>query len=154
MPQAKNGKTTLMHYLCKVLAGMDPRLLAVQEDLGTIEAASKVVPKSLSAELAAVSAGLDGVSRELSLARGDTEDAEEAGGGGAAATERGRVFADALSAFLAHAEGEVRALARQYSHVVQAAEEVALYFGEDPVRPPCKPFTQTLGGHHSLDPRP
>ncbi|CAA7407299.1 unnamed protein product [Spirodela intermedia] len=128
--RARNNKMTLMHYLCKVLADKLPELLDFNDDLVSLEAASKVQLKTLAEEMQAVSKGLEKVEQELTASENDGPVS--------------RLFSQNLKGFLVTAEAEVRTLTSLYSGVGRSADALALYFGEDPVRCPFEQVVSTL----------
>ncbi|XP_050272271.1 formin-like protein 13 isoform X3 [Quercus robur] len=69
--RAQNKKTTLMHYLCKVLADKLPEVLDFSKDLASLEAASKIQMRILAEEMQAISKGLEKVVQELSTSEID-----------------------------------------------------------------------------------
>ncbi|KAI3715014.1 hypothetical protein L6452_21978 [Arctium lappa] len=128
--RAKNNKTTLMHYLCKVLADKLPEVLDFSKDLDSLEPASKMQLKFLAEEMQAISKGLEKVVQELSLSENDGPVSEN--------------FRKALKDFLCSAEGEARSLASLYSTVGKNVDALILYFGEDPARCAYEQVVSTL----------
>lgn len=128
--RARNNKTTLMHYLCKVLAEKLSDLLDFPKDLVSLEASTKIQLKYLAEEMQAISKGLEKVVQELTASENDGRISE--------------IFCKTLKGFLTHAEAEVRSLASLYSNVGRNADALALYFGEDPSRCPFEQVVSTL----------
>ncbi|XP_020270174.1 formin-like protein 6 isoform X2 [Asparagus officinalis] len=128
--RARNNRMTLMHYLCKVLADKLPELLDFPKDLVNLEAASKIMLKTLAEEMQAISKGLEKVEQELAASENDGPISE--------------TFRKTLKEFLVGAEAEVRALTSFYSNVGRNADALALYFGEDPARCPFEQVISTL----------
>ncbi|XP_030954850.1 formin-like protein 13 isoform X2 [Quercus lobata] len=120
--RAQNKKTTLMHYLCKVLADKLPEVLDFSKDLASLEAASKIQMRILAEEMQAISKGLEKVVQELSTSEIDGPVSEN--------------FRKILKEFLLSAEAEVRSLASLYSGVGRNVDAMIIYFGEDPSRCP------------------
>ncbi|GKU87196.1 hypothetical protein SLEP1_g1638 [Rubroshorea leprosula] len=127
---ARNKKTTLMNYLCKMLADKIPDLLDFSRDLRNLEPASTVQLKFLAEEMQAISKGLEKV--VLELANSETDDPIS------------KKFHKILKEFLCCAEGEVRSLASLYSAVGRNVDAMILYFGEDPARCPFEQVVSTL----------
>ncbi|XP_062163560.1 formin-like protein 18 isoform X2 [Alnus glutinosa] len=117
--RARNKKTTLMHYLCKVLAEKLPELLDFPKDLVSLEASTKIQLKYLAEEMQAISKGLEKVVQELTASENDGPVSDN--------------FCKTLKEFLGFAEGEGR-----------NADALALYFGEDPARCPFEQVVSTL----------
>lgn len=128
--RARNKKTTLMHYLCKVLADKLPEVLDFSKDLASLEPASKIQLKFLAEEMQAISKGLEKVMQELSSSENDGPISEN--------------FCKTLQKFLHFAETEVRSLASLYSGVGRNVDALILYFGEDPARCPFEQVISTL----------
>ncbi|CAI9298299.1 unnamed protein product [Lactuca saligna] len=120
----RSNKTTLMHYLYKVLADKLPELVDFSRELGSLEAASKIQLKFLKEEMCAVTKGLEKVVQEKKLCKKDGHVSKK--------------FRKSLKKFLASAEPEVRSLAMFYSRVV------VNYFGEDPKKCPYEKVVGTL----------
>ncbi|XP_065622897.1 formin-like protein 17 isoform X2 [Quercus suber] len=120
--RAHNKKTTLMHYLCKVLADKLPEVLDFSKDLASLEAASKIQMRILAEEMQAISKGLEKVVQELSTSEIDGPVSEN--------------FRKTSKDFLLSAEAEVRTLASLYSGVGRNVDAMIIYFGEDPSRCP------------------
>ncbi|GLU01360.1 hypothetical protein SLE2022_186710 [Rubroshorea leprosula] len=127
---ARNKKTTLMNYLCKMLADKIPDLLDFSKDLRNLEPASKVQLKFLAEEMQAISKGLEKVASELANSENDDPISKK--------------FHKILKEFLCYAEGEVRSLASLYSAVGRNVDAMILYFGEDPARCPFEQVVSTL----------
>ncbi|XP_030954852.1 formin-like protein 13 isoform X4 [Quercus lobata] len=128
--RAQNKKTTLMHYLCKVLADKLPEVLDFSKDLASLEAASKIQMRILAEEMQAISKGLEKVVQELSTSEIDGPVSEN--------------FRKILKEFLLSAEAEVRSLASLYSGVGRNVDAMIIYFGEDPSRCPFEQVISTL----------
>ncbi|XP_073107246.1 formin-like protein 18 [Elaeis guineensis] len=128
--RATNNKMTLMHYLCKVLAERSPYLLDFHDDLGSLEAASKIQLKFLAEEQQALVKGLEKVELELTASESDGSISE--------------IFRKTLKEFTALAGAEVRSLTSLYNAVGKNADALALYFGEDPARCPFEQVITTL----------
>ncbi|KAK3121451.1 hypothetical protein QOZ80_8BG0653630 [Eleusine coracana subsp. coracana] len=128
--RARNNKTTLMHYLSKVLSEKLPELLDFPKDLSSLELAAKIQLKSLAEEMQAVNKGLEKVEQELTTSENDGPVSE--------------IFRKTLKDFLIGAEAEVRALTSLYASVGRNADALALYFGEDPARCPFEQVVTTL----------
>ncbi|KAL9223907.1 hypothetical protein vseg_000001 [Gypsophila vaccaria] len=126
--RARNKKTTLMHYLCKVIDEKLPEVLDFSEDLASLEPASKIQLKYLAEEMQSINKGLEKVVQEsCQRMMGDGPVSEE--------------FHKILKEFLCFAETEVRSLALLYSNVGININALIIYFGEDPSR--C-PFEQGI----------
>ncbi|XP_065622895.1 formin-like protein 17 isoform X1 [Quercus suber] len=128
--RAHNKKTTLMHYLCKVLADKLPEVLDFSKDLASLEAASKIQMRILAEEMQAISKGLEKVVQELSTSEIDGPVSEN--------------FRKTSKDFLLSAEAEVRTLASLYSGVGRNVDAMIIYFGEDPSRCPFEQVISTL----------
>ncbi|XP_038700434.1 formin-like protein 18 isoform X2 [Tripterygium wilfordii] len=128
--RARDNKTTLMHYLCKVLAEKLPELLDFPKDLVSLEASTKIQLKYLAEEMQAISKGLEKVVWELTASENDGPVSEN--------------FRQSLKDFLSFAEIEVRSLASLYSTVGRNADALAFYFGEDPARCTFEQVVSTL----------
>ncbi|KAF5743363.1 putative DNA binding protein [Tripterygium wilfordii] len=128
--RALDNKTTLMHYLCKVLAEKLPELLDFPRDLVSLDASTKIQLKYLAEEMQAISKGLEKVVWELTASENDGPVSGN--------------FRQSLKNFLSFAESEVRSLASLYSTVGRNADALALYFGEDPARCPFEQVVSTL----------
>ncbi|KAL6175465.1 hypothetical protein ACLB2K_052106 [Fragaria x ananassa] len=128
--RASTSKMTLMHYLCKGLASRSPELLGFHQDLVNLEPASKIQLKSLAEEMQALIKGLEKLKQELVASENDGPVSE--------------VFRKTLKEFITVAETEVASVTNLYSVVGRAADQLALYFGEDPARCPFEQVTVTL----------
>ncbi|EMS53148.1 Formin-like protein 7 [Triticum urartu] len=128
--RARNNKMTLMHYLCKVLAGKLPEVLDFVKDLAHLEPATKIQLKDLAEEMQAITKGLEKVEQELATSEKDGPVSE--------------TFYKKLKEFLADAQAEGRSLASLYSTAGKSADSLAHYFGEDPVRCPFEQVVSTL----------
>ncbi|XP_077223911.1 actin binding protein isoform X2 [Tasmannia lanceolata] len=128
--RASNSKMTLMHYLCKVLASKSPQLLDFYKDLISLEAASKIQLKSIAEEMQAIIKGLEKVEQEKAASENDGPVSE--------------VFRKTLKDFIITAGAEVKSLTSLYSGVGRNADQLALYFGEDPARFPFEQVVATL----------
>ena len=71
--KARNGKTTLLHYLIKVLEDKMPDVLDVWADLKALEPTSRVTLSDLGGELSALQKGLEAVEKELHAAAAETD---------------------------------------------------------------------------------
>ncbi|XP_044379743.1 formin-like protein 12 isoform X2 [Triticum aestivum] len=101
--RATSSRTTLMHFLCKSLAGKSPELLDFHEDLVSLEAASKLQLKALAEEQQAVVKGLEKVEQELTASESDGPVSD--------------VFRKTLKEFLDDSGADVRALSALYADV-------------------------------------
>ncbi|CAL0325772.1 unnamed protein product [Lupinus luteus] len=128
--RATNNKMTLMHYLCKVLAEKSPGLLDFHLDLVSLEPSTKIQLKSLAEEMQAINKGLEKVKQELAASLNDGLVSD--------------LFPKSLKGFIDVAESEVASLTNLYSVVGRNADELALYFGEDPARCPFEQVTVTI----------
>ncbi|KAL1810226.1 hypothetical protein ACET3Z_027216 [Daucus carota] len=128
--RATNNKMTLMHYLCKVFSDKLPHLLDFHEDLGTLEAASKIQLKFLAEEMKSINKGLDQIRQELGACGND----------GAVS----QIFHKTLKGFIGVAEAEVMAVQNLYAVSGRNADALALYFNEDPAKCPFEQVTATL----------
>lgn len=128
--RATSSRTTLMHFLCKSLAGKSPELLDFHEDLGSLEAASKLQLKALAEEQQAVVKGLEKVEQELTASESDGPVSE--------------VFCKTLKEFLDASGADVRSLSALYVEVGRSADALSLYFGEDPAKYPFEQVASTL----------
>ncbi|KAK1407328.1 hypothetical protein QVD17_38942 [Tagetes erecta] len=128
--RASNSRMTLMHYLCKLIANKSPTLLVFNEDLVSLEAASKVQLKTVAEEMQALILGLKKVKQEVDACASDGP--ISAG------------FLKTLKEFIGHVESEVANCNSFYAVVGKNADGLALYFGEDPKRCPFEQATQTL----------
>lgn len=128
--RATSSRTTLMHFLCKSLAGKSPELLDFHEDLGSLEAASKLQLKALAEEQQAVVKGLEKVEQELTASESDGPVSE--------------VFRKTLKEFLDASGADVRSLSALYVEVGRSADALSLYFGEDPAKYPFEQVASTL----------
>ncbi|KAM5570824.1 formin-like protein 20 [Rosa sericea] len=128
--RASTSKMTLMHYLCKGLASRSPELLGFHQDLVNLEPATKIQLKSLAEEMQALIKGLEKLKQELVASENDGPVSE--------------VFRKTLKGFITVAETEVASVTNLYSVVGRAADQLALYFGEDPARCPFEQVTVTL----------
>nr|KAJ0192698.1 hypothetical protein LSAT_V11C800414530 [Lactuca sativa] len=127
---AWSNKTTLMHYLCKVLADKLPEVLDFSKELGSLEPASKIQLKIMAEEMQAITKGLDKVVQEKKLCKKDGHVSNR--------------FRQSLQQFLAFAEPDVKSLVTLYSGVHKTVDTLIIYFGEDPVRCPYEKVVTTL----------
>ncbi|PWA76983.1 hypothetical protein CTI12_AA228360 [Artemisia annua] len=67
--RSDNNRTSLMHYLCKVLADKQPELLNFSKDLGGLVHASKLLVKSLADDMHAITTALRNVMLEKRFAK-------------------------------------------------------------------------------------
>ncbi|CAM0949390.1 unnamed protein product [Alopecurus aequalis] len=132
--RATSSRTTLMHFLCKSLAGKSPELLDFHEDLASLEAASKLQLKALAEEQQAVVKGLEKVEQELIASESDGPVSD--------------VFRKTLKEFLDASGADVRSLSALYVEVGRSADALSLYFGEDPAK---YPFEQGTRGESQAD---
>ncbi|CAM8943384.1 unnamed protein product [Rhodiola kirilowii] len=128
--RSSTSKMTLMHYLCKVLASKSPTLLDFHNDLGSIEAASKIQLRSLAEEMQAISEGLEKVKVELAASENDGPVSD--------------IFRKTLKEFVGSAGTEVASVTELHSAVAGNADALALYFGEDPARYPFEQVCATI----------
>ncbi|KAL8208763.1 hypothetical protein R6Q57_008175 [Mikania cordata] len=128
--RARNNKTTLLHYLCKVLADKLPELLDFSKDLDSLEPASKIQLKALAEEMQSITKGLEKVILEKRMCKKDGHVSKR--------------FRKSLKKFLTSAEGEVKSLAALYSGVGGSVDALILYFGEDPAKCPYEQVISTL----------
>ncbi|KAM0843521.1 hypothetical protein ACQ4PT_057652 [Festuca glaucescens] len=128
--RATSSRTTLMHFLCKSLAGKSPELLDFHEDLVSLEAASKLQLKALAEEQQAVVKGLEKVEQELTASESDGPVSD--------------AFRKTLKEFLDASGADVRALSALYVEVGRSADALSLYFGEDPAKYPFEQVASTL----------
>ncbi|KAK1434659.1 hypothetical protein QVD17_00408 [Tagetes erecta] len=128
--RARNNKTTLMHYLCKVLADKLPELLDFSKELSSLEPASKIQLKALAEEMQSITKGLEKVIQEKRMCKKDGHVSKR--------------FRKSLKKFLTSAESEVKSLASLYSGVGKSVDALILYFGEDPARCPYEQVISTL----------
>ncbi|KAL0911468.1 hypothetical protein M5K25_019612 [Dendrobium thyrsiflorum] len=128
--RATNNKTTLMHYLCKVLDSRSSHLMDFHEDFISLEAASKIQLKALAEEQQGVVKGLEKLETELIASENDGIVSE--------------VFCKRLKDFTVAAGAEVRSLTALYTAAENNADGLALYFGEDPARCPFEQVITTL----------
>jgi len=89
--KARNGKTTLLHYLIKVLEDKMPDVLNVWADLKALEPTSRIELSNLGGELSALQKGLEAVEAEVKAAGAETD-------------ERSLNFCEFMSAFLSAAK--------------------------------------------------
>ncbi|KAL7587823.1 hypothetical protein Lser_V15G37977 [Lactuca serriola] len=127
---AWSNKTTLMHYLCKVLADKLPEVLDFSKELGSLEPASKIQLKIMAEGMQAITKGLDKVVQEKKLCKKDGHVSNR--------------FRQSLQQFLAFAEPDVKSLVTLYSGVHKTVDTLIIYFGEDPVRCPYEKVVTTL----------
>ncbi|KMZ64967.1 hypothetical protein ZOSMA_340G00130 [Zostera marina] len=66
-----NNATTLMHFLCKITASRSAHLLDFYDDLGNLDAASKIQLKVLGEEMDEITKGLETVKTELNASEND-----------------------------------------------------------------------------------
>ncbi|XP_051131219.1 formin-like protein 18 [Andrographis paniculata] len=128
--RARNSKTTLMHYLCKVLFDKLPELLDFWQDLSSIEPASKIQLKFLADEMQAINKGLEKVFQELTMSESDGPVSDQ--------------FQKSLTEFLSFAEDEVKSLSSLYGRVGRNLDSLINYFGEDPARCPLEQVMSIL----------
>ncbi|XP_078157828.1 formin-like protein 13 isoform X2 [Carex rostrata] len=128
--RARDNRTTLMHYLCRVLAEKLPEVLDFSSDLIHLEPGSKIQLKYLAEGMQEIHKGLEIVEQELSFS-----DSEGFSSG---------VFHKTLKEFLGLAEAEVRSLTALYSVVGRNADTMVAYFGEDPAKCPYETVVSTL----------
>ncbi|KAK9070808.1 hypothetical protein SSX86_011210 [Deinandra increscens subsp. villosa] len=128
--RARNNKSTLMHYLCKVLADKLPELLDFSKELSSLEPASKIQLKALAEEMQSITKGLEKVILEKRMCKKDGHVSKR--------------FRKSLKKFLTSAEGEVKSLASLYSGVGKNVDALVLYFGEDPAKCPYEQVVSTL----------
>ncbi|XP_020703895.2 formin-like protein 5 isoform X1 [Dendrobium catenatum] len=128
--RATNNKTTLMHYLCKVLDSRSSHLMDFHKDFISLEAASKIQLKALADEQRGVVKGLEKLETELIASENDGIVSE--------------VFCKRLKDFTVAAGAEVRSLTALYTAVENNADGLALYFGEDPAGCPFEQVITTL----------
>nr|VDD34327.1 unnamed protein product [Brassica oleracea] len=128
--RAVNSNTTLMHYLCKVIATKASDLLDFHKDLESLESASKIQLKSLAEEMQAISKGLEILKQELTASESDVPLSE--------------VFRKTLKEFISFAEDEVETVKSLYSDVGKNADLLSCYFGENPKNCTFEQVTATL----------
>ncbi|XP_033138438.1 formin-like protein 20 isoform X1 [Brassica rapa] len=128
--RAVNSNTTLMHYLCKVIATKASDLLDFHKDLESLETASKIQLKSLAEEMQAISKGLEILKQELTASESDVPLSE--------------VFRKTLKEFISFAEDEVETVKSLYSDVGKNADLLSCYFGENPKNCTFEQVTATL----------
>ncbi|CAH8312783.1 unnamed protein product [Eruca vesicaria subsp. sativa] len=125
--RAVNGKITLMHYLCKVIADKKVDLLDFHKELGSLELASKIQFNLLDGEM---KEGLEKANLELTASKTDGPVSE--------------VFHEKLNEFITTAGDELKTVKRFYSDVKKDVDLLARYFGEDPTSCPFEQVTATL----------
>ncbi|KAJ3699040.1 hypothetical protein LUZ61_002745 [Rhynchospora tenuis] len=128
--RARDNRTTLMHYLCKVLAENLPEVLDFSSDLIHIEPASKIQFKYLAEGMKEISDGLEIVKNELS----STESEGSSSG----------LFHKTLEEFVNLATAEYRSLKALSTVVGRNADAMVAYFGEDPTKCPFETVISTL----------
>ncbi|PWA73416.1 formin, FH2 domain-containing protein [Artemisia annua] len=128
--RSNNHRTSLMHYLCKVLADKQPELLDFFKDLRSLVHASKLVVKSLADDMHSITTGLRNVKSERKYAKKD----------GPMSTR----FRKVLRKFTPSAEIEVKSLMSLYYSVGKNIDALIRYFGEDPRRLPYECVVRTL----------
>ncbi|KAF3502195.1 hypothetical protein F2Q69_00045284 [Brassica cretica] len=128
--RAVNSNTTLMHYLCKVIATKASDLLDFHKDIESLESASKIQLKSLAEEMQAISKGLEILKQELTASESDVPLSE--------------VFRKTLKEFISFAEDEVETVKSLYSDVGKNADLLSCYFGENPKNCTFEQVTATL----------
>ncbi|KAJ3695440.1 hypothetical protein LUZ60_000817 [Juncus effusus] len=128
--RARDNKTTLMHYLCKVLAEKLPEVLDFSLDLIHLEPSSRIQLKDLAEVRLTIQKGLEQVEQELSSSENGDSTSE--------------TFQNNLKEFLELAEAEVRSVTALYSVVGRSADALVRYFGEDPARCPFETVISTL----------
>ncbi|KAK9669179.1 hypothetical protein RND81_13G114000 [Saponaria officinalis] len=128
--RATNSRTTLMHYLCKVLAEKSPAALDIHEDLVSLEAATKIQLKLLAEELMTITKGLEKVKQEQAASEDDGPVSE--------------MFRKTLKDFIEASESEVFSVMDLYLVAGRHADALVSYFGENPARCPFEQVIQTL----------
>ncbi|KAF8115617.1 hypothetical protein N665_0025s0085 [Sinapis alba] len=126
--RAVNGKITLMHYLCKVIADKKVDLLDFHKELGSLESASKIQLNLLDGEMKAIKEGLEKANLELTASETDGPVS--------------KVFCETLKDFISFAEPEAKTVESLHSGL--NADSLARYFGEDPKRCSFEQVTETL----------
>eukprot|EP00959_Pyramimonas_sp_CCMP1952_P195473 4087206-Pyramimonas_sp.AAC.1 len=95
--QARNNKTTVMHYLCQLLERSHPDALLLMEELPTLDPASSLSIDGLKAEMGAIGAGLRKAAAELKKAEGEAENSRTTV---AEQSHNSRLFCIAVRCFL------------------------------------------------------
>nr|GEX23729.1 hypothetical protein [Tanacetum cinerariifolium] len=118
--------STLMHYICKILADKQPDVLDFSKDLRSLEPASRFPMHYLQNEMEAITEGLKNISKEVSKAKNDGPMSVN--------------FRKALEKFRRSAEEEVKSLQTRYhSTYLYGTEDLIHYFEEDRFNWPWKP---------------
>ncbi|KAI3900374.1 hypothetical protein MKW92_052419 [Papaver armeniacum] len=124
------SKTSLMHYLCKVIAAKYPKLLNFHSTLPSLEAASKIESKSLSEDLQEITKDLKQAKTELDASANDDPVSED--------------FQKTLAEFICNAEPAVALLSSYSSVVGYNADALVAYFGKEPAKDAFDKVTTTL----------
>ncbi|KAJ4792637.1 Formin-like protein [Rhynchospora pubera] len=128
--RARDNATTLMHYLCKVLAENLPEVLDFSSDLIHLEPASKIQFRDLAEWMNEIREGLKYVEQELS-----SSNSEGSSSG---------VFHKTLEEFFGVAKAEYRSLSALSTAVGRNADAMVVYFGEDPTKCSFETVISTL----------
>jgi len=115
--KARNNKTTLLHYLIRVIEQKVPDVLGVWAELPTLEGAAKVALAQCGEEMAFLQKSLEKVQRELEMAAKEESNQSVA-------------FCATMGAFLEEAEAAARNMSGRYSEALRSGEAISKYFGE------------------------
>jgi formin 2 len=124
------GKTTLLHYLAKLLQAKLPALLTWHASLPSLSAASRVDLPAAAAEVASLRAGAAAAAGDAERAAADAD--ADAGDDDGAAARNSRAFAANLRAFLADAAPKLAAAEAARGAALAAADAAVAHFGETP----------------------
>jgi formin 2 len=124
------GKTTLLHYLAKLLDAKMPALLTWHASLPSLTAASRVDLPAAAAEVASLRAAAAAAAGDAERAAADAD--ADAGEDDGTAARNSRAFAANLRAFLAVAAPKLAAAEAARSGALAAADAAVAHFGETP----------------------
>ncbi|KAI3690395.1 hypothetical protein L2E82_48419 [Cichorium intybus] len=130
--RATDKNTTLLHFLCKVVAEQMPELLDFDKDLIHLQAAymRNIRIRSLRQVKHAITGGFEEVQQEFEASAND---------GGVSAK-----FRLAMKNFLDSAGTQLSPLTSFFDEVDQYADSLAVYFAEDPYRCPWEQVITSL----------
>eukprot|EP01114_Cavostelium_apophysatum_P021014 TRINITY_DN7206_c0_g1_i1.p1 TRINITY_DN7206_c0_g1~~TRINITY_DN7206_c0_g1_i1.p1 ORF type:complete len:739 (-),score=147.03 TRINITY_DN7206_c0_g1_i1:81-2297(-) len=113
--KAKNGRTTLLHYLVQLVHNRLPELLNFHVGMPHIEAASRVAMDVVLAELKNIETILESLQKELGPSSNDDSDP----------------LYRSFAAFYDDAKSQVGATHRSIDELMTSFQSVATYFGEE-----------------------
>jgi hypothetical protein len=131
IPQAFDKKTSVMHFLIRLVQAQDPDVLNFRQDLAHIQDASVFSTGAIIGELGALAQQLD-VAKAIPMLGTNEEPASSVA---AAATEAaaGEDLSSApYSLFLQVASGQLESAHAEVNRVQRKYRDILNYFGEDP----------------------